>query len=150
MPRHLGDLSLVKDDTAYELDIIMDHVPGDFISSSLPVVVIDGLIPLDRHEIMGNAEVAVEIGGGNFDSLVLGEPAGGRLHDGKGLGKDFVKFLLDRLVLFLHKLVRLRRQGLLFIDGDVSLHNGPDLVYTFLERGLDLTQAGLEGFRSRP
>ncbi len=36
---HLGNLSLMKDDAADELHIVMDHVPGDSVASGRPAVV---------------------------------------------------------------------------------------------------------------
>ena len=38
---HFGDFALVENDAADELNVVVDHVPGDFIAAGEPVVLID-------------------------------------------------------------------------------------------------------------
>ena len=144
---HLGDLSLMENDTADELDIVVNHVPGDFVAAGHPMVLPDGLVVLDMDEILGYAEVAVEIGGCHRDRFILLEAPGSRLHDGEGLRKYFREFLFDCLILILDYLVSLRRQRLLFRDRNVLLKFRLDTGYLLLEWGLDPRKPGPEGSR---
>ena len=142
--RHLGDAAAlllvglegaVQDDAADELDIVMDHVPGDLVAAGHPMVLPDGLVVLDADEIAAvRGQVAVEIGRRDGDGLVLREAAGSGLHDGEGLGENLVEALLDGVVLVLDELVGLGGEGFLLGNGDF-----------LFDLGLDFGDAVLEG-----
>ena len=96
---HLGDAAhlilvglnpSVQDDTSDQLDVVMDHVPGDLVSSCHPVVLINRLVALDRDEVVVDTEILVELGSLNHYGLVLLEPAGGGLHDSEGLRENLL------------------------------------------------------------
>ena len=69
--RHLGNAAAlllvglegaVQDDTADELHVVMDHVPGNLVAAGDPVVLPDGLVVLDVDEIAAvGRQVAVEV-----------------------------------------------------------------------------------------
>ena len=128
--RHLGDASHlllvgfhspVKDDSADQLDVIMDHVPGHLVASGHPVVAVHGLVAFDGDKVVVDAQVLVELSRRNLNSLVLFEPACGGFHDGESLREDLLKDFLDLLILFLDELVRLCRKILLLGDGNILL-----------------------------
>ena len=143
--RHLGNAAAlllvglegaVQDDTADELHVVMDHVPGNLVAAGDPVVLPDGLVVLDVDEIAAvGRQVAVEVRRCDRDGLVLRKAAGGGFHDGEGLGEDLVETLLDGVVLVLDELVGFGGEGFLLGNGNV-----------FLQFGLDFGDAVLEGF----
>ncbi len=158
--RHLGDASplllvglegAVQDDTADELDVVMDHVPGDLVAAGEPVVLPDGLVPVDMHEVAAlRGELLVEVRSGHFDQFALLETAGGGLHDGEGLGKDFVQNLLNGVVLVLDELVGFGRQGLLLGDGNVLRELFLDFRNALFERLFHRENTGAEGRGAGP
>ena len=142
--RHFRDLTLVQGDAADELDVIVDHVPGDLVAAGQPVVAEDGLVALDIHEIVVHRQISVELRGRDRDGLVLLEAAGRALHDGEGLREDLVERLLDGLVLVLDELVRLAGELLLLGDGNILIQFLFNLVDAVLERFLHLAQMGAQ------
>ena len=91
---HFGNLSLVKNNTADELHIVVHHVPSDFVATGHPMVPVDGLIAVDAEEVLAMpGKIAVEIGGSNLDGLILLESASGFLHAGKHQRKFFVQLV---------------------------------------------------------
>ena len=130
----VGFYATVKDDTADELDIVMHHVPGNLIAAGHPVVVPDGFIALNLHEVaaLGGQEF-VELACRHFHAFVLRQTAGGALHNGEGLRQELVQDVLDGGILVLDEFVALRCQRLLFFHGDVFLHLQFNFCDTVLE-----------------
>ena len=139
--RHFRDLALMQGDAADQLDVIVDHVPGDLVAARQPVVAVYGLVPLDVHKVVVHGQVAVELRGGDGDGGILLEAAGRALHDGESLREYLVEGLLDGLVFVLDELVRLAGQTLLFGDGNIFVELELDLGEPVLERLLHLLQA---------
>ena len=137
---HLRDLALVQGDAADQLHVVMDHIPGDLVAARHPVVAVHGLVTLDVHEVVVHRQVAVELRRRDGDGLMFLEAAGRALHDGERLRKDLVEGLLDGLVLFFHKLVRLPGQALLLGDGNIFVELEPNLGDTVLKGFLHLLQ----------
>ena len=93
---HFGNLTLVQHDAAEELYVVVYHVPGNFVTTRHPVVLVDGLVALDADKVLGGGQLAVEVVGRNHDFFIFRETAGCRLDDGKGGGQHFVEcFLVD-------------------------------------------------------
>ena len=153
--RHLGNAATlllvrlqaaVQDDTADELHVVMDHVPGDFVAAGNPMVVPDSLVALDAHEVTsGCRQVTVKVSGRHLDAFLLGKTTGRGLDDGEGLRQDLIQALLDRIVLILHQLVGFCGKGFLFRHGNVLLQFRLDLCDTGLERFLHGKDPGTEG-----
>ena len=135
---HLGYLALVKHYTTDELDVVMNHVPGDFIASGEPVVLPYGNAPavpfLDVDKVMVDAEPAVRIACLHHDFRIARETSRGGLHYREGLREYFIENVLDFSVLVLDKLVRLSSEFLLLIDRNVLVEFEPDLGYPLLKR----------------
>jgi len=129
---HLGDLTLMKDDTSDELHVIMDHVPGNLITAGHPMVLPDRIVALDGHEFLSRAEVTVKLCGLYLDDRILGETTGSRLHDSECLRKDLVEYGLDSLVHLLHELVLLGSEGFLLLERNLFFKLLPDLGDTVL------------------
>ena len=91
---HFRNLTLMEHGTTEELHVIVDHVPLQVVTAGHPMVVIDGLVAVDIHEVLGGSQFAVEIIGCNHYFLILGEAAGGLLHDAEGHGQHFVEGFL--------------------------------------------------------
>ena len=91
---HLGYLALVQDGAAEELHVVVNHVPLRLVAAGHPVVVVDGLVALDVHEVMAGSQFAVEVGGRHLHVGVVGEALGGALHDGEGHGAHLLQGLL--------------------------------------------------------
>ena len=124
---HLGNLTLMEHGAAEELHIVVDHVPHGLVAAGHPVVVVDGLVALDIDEVVARSQLAVEVGGGDLDVLVVGEALGGALHDGEGHGADLVEDFLEDLQLLLLELVDLVEDGFAVLDGRL-LNLGLELV----------------------
>ena len=129
---HLGDLTLMQHDTSDELNVIVDHVPGHLVTACDPVVLPYGIVTVNRDELLGCAEVAVELCSLYPDLRVFCESARCRLHDGESLRKNLVEYLLDGLVNLLDKLVLLSRQSLLLIERNLLLEFRLDFSHTCL------------------
>jgi len=112
---HLGNLSLMKNDTADELHIIMDHIPCHLVSAGHPMVLPESIVALYGDEFLRSAEVSVKVRSLHPDHRIFLETTGCRLHDGECLRQNLVEHLLDSLVYLLHKLVRLCRKLLLLL-----------------------------------
>ena len=119
----IGLDAAIQDDTADELDVIMNHIPGDDVATGHPLVFPDGLFTLNLHEIasLGGQEL-VKFGSRNRHGLVLGKTAGGGFHDGESFRQELIQDYLDGFVLFLHQFVAFRCQGFLLLHGDVFFH----------------------------
>ena len=68
---HLSDLTLVKDCPPEELDVVVHHIPGDLITPSHPMVLVDRRIPFDTYEVVRHTEVSVEVRSLDSDLRVL-------------------------------------------------------------------------------
>ena len=88
--RHLGDLTLMQDDTTDELNVIVHHIPCHLVSTGHPVVLPEGIISFYGHEFLGCAEVAVELRCLHLDHRVLLESSCSGLHDGECLRKNLI------------------------------------------------------------
>ena len=100
---HLGNLTLMEHGTTEELHVVVYHLPLQVVTSGSPVVVIDGLVAVDSNKVLlrVTSQFAVEVGGGNYGLLVLGEATGGLLDDGEHLEHHLVEGLLIDLKGFL-------------------------------------------------
>ena len=100
---HFGDFAAMEDNTADELDVVVDHVPGNHVAAGHPVVEVDGFVVAvaagdDVDVVASDGEFAVVVGGGYDDFGVLGEAAGGFLDHAEGFGEDVVEDFLGFLV----------------------------------------------------
>ena len=91
---HLSNLSLVEDDAAEELHVVVNHIPHRLVAACLPMVHVDSLVALDADEILGDGEVAVEVRSRDDDFLILGKASGSLLDDGKRLRQGLIHRLL--------------------------------------------------------
>ncbi len=136
---HLGDFAAVEHHAADELHVVVDHVPRDFVAAGHPVVLVVCLVALNGDGGVGSGEVAVAVGGGYLDGLVLREAASRFFDHGEGFGQDVVEHLLGLVVGGLLQLVDALVEALLLVDGHVIL--GLDAVAQLLQLGL----LGLDG-----
>ena len=101
---------------AEELAVVVDHVPLHVVAACHPVIGVHGLVALDGNEVFRRGQLAVEVVGRHCDRVVLREAARRVLHDGEGLGQDFVELVLDPVVDALGRLVDLLRDFLLLLE----------------------------------
>jgi hypothetical protein len=78
---HLRNFTLMQNDTAEELYIVVDHVPFDFTTTGNPVVDVDGFVAFNTYEIVCSSQLTVKIISGNYGLFVLCEAAGCIFHD---------------------------------------------------------------------
>ena len=147
---HLGDLSLMQDNTTDKLDIVMNHVPGNLVTACHPVILPQRLVTLDGNEVMRNAELSVEIRRCYFYHRILSESSGSRLHDRKCLRENLIQKFLDLRILILHKFVRLRSQAFLLAYRYIFFKFFLDFSNAFLERSLAIPQFFLQLLRLGP
>ncbi len=95
---HLGDLTVVQDDTAYQLHVVVHHVPSNHIATCGPSVFVVSPVVADVHAVAVGRDVAVAVGGGDLHLLVFGETAGGVLHHCKSFGEYFKENVLRLVV----------------------------------------------------
>ena len=135
----------MEDNTTYELNVIMHHIPGHFVAAGHPVVLPESIVAFNGHEFLGCAEVTVELGRLHLYDRILLETTRCRFHDGECLREYLIEYLLYGLVNFLYQLVRLCRQLLLLLYRNVCLQFCPDLCYAVLICRNGCTDLRLEG-----
>ena len=115
---HLGNLTLMQGDTAEELHVVVHHFPFQVVSTSCPVVVVDGLVAVDGDEVfLGvGSQLAVEVGGCDDGLFVLGKAASCLLHNAEGNGHHLVERLLVDFECLLVEFVNLVEDGLTLIE----------------------------------
>ena len=125
----------MQGDTAEELNIVVYHFPFQVVSTCRPMVVIDGLVAVDGHEVLAGVgcQLAVEVGCGNDCFFVFGKSPSRVLDDAECGGHHLVqRFLVNLQRLFL-QLVYLFEDGFALIDGrffNFALQFG-NLVFLF-------------------
>ena len=129
---HLGDLSLVEDHAAEELDVVVDHVPFKVVSAGHPVVLVDSLVAFDAHEVVLGGQFTVEVVGGHYDLFVFGKAACCVLDDGERVRQGLVECNFVAFEHFLFELVDLVEDNLAVFDGSV-LHFGLQCCDFFFE-----------------
>ena len=111
--RHLGNLTLVQNDTTEELDVIVNHIPCDLVSSCHPMVGIARFITVyfDKVETGVRSEVLIHFCSGYFHHLVLRKTTCRRFDDGVGFGQNLVEHffvaIFDFLLEFIYLIVDL-------------------------------------------
>ena len=104
---HLSNFALMKDGTSKKLNIEMHHVPNDLVTTSYPSIMINSLVTLDIHKIMGSCQGAVEIVCCDYDVAVLclSETFSCTLDDGKYLCTHSIKSFFESLEDILFQLI---------------------------------------------
>ena len=118
---HLGNLTLVENDTTEELNVVVDHFPLHIVATGCPVVVIDSLVAIDGNEVVLwiRSQFAVEVSSSNYCLLVLCETAGGILYDSEHLRQYLVEGDFILVESFLLQLVNLVEDTFTLIDRSV-------------------------------
>ena len=72
----------MEHDTTEELHVIVNHLPLDVVATRCPVIVIDSLIAVYGHEVIGwvCCKFAVEVSCSNDSLLILCESTVGKPH----------------------------------------------------------------------
>ena len=85
--RHLGNLTLMEYGTTKQLHVIVDHFPLQIVTAGSPVVMIDGLVAINRDKVfLGiGSQLAIEVRSCYNGLFVLCETTGCLFHDGKDL-----------------------------------------------------------------
>ena len=123
---HLGDLTLMQNDTTKQLYVIVDHVPLDLVTACHPVVLIHRLgeiiasYYLHKIKTRVSSQGFIHLGCGHLYRLALGKTTCGRFDDRiclrQNLVQHFLVFVLDLLLEFVHLVVDLltllNRRGL--------------------------------------
>ena len=74
---HLGYLTLVQYNTTDELNVVVNHVPCNLVSSGSPVVMVQGFVAvyINKVEALVSSEVAVHVVGCDDDVLAFSKAA---------------------------------------------------------------------------
>ncbi len=144
---HLGDLTLVQNDTADQLYVIVHHIPRDLVATGCPVVRIDGRVALDLDEVKSLVcrQVAIHLGSRHAHLGVLREAACGGLYNRKSLWQDLVEFLLIDLLDLLLQLIYLVIYFLTLVD-----LQRVDRGLQLLDALLLIRNSGLQPIHERP
>ncbi|OAV72462.1 hypothetical protein Barb7_03100 [Bacteroidales bacterium Barb7] len=114
--RHFGDLSLMQNNAAEQLHIVMHHVPRYLISAGRPPVAVNSLVAVDAHKVMLGCQIPVEIVRRDHRLLILLETAGSLFHNGIYFGEHLVQYLFQFLGDLLFNLVHLCPDGFAFFQ----------------------------------
>ena len=132
---HLGYLTLMQNDTTKQLNIVVNHVPGDLVTTCNPVVMIYGLVALNLDEIKPriSSQIFIHLRCRNHYALVLSKTASCRFNDSISFRQDLVQHLfvvlLDLLLEFVHLVIDfLAFVYLEFLDIGLQLGNACFLV----------------------
>ena len=91
---HLGNFTLMQNDTTEELNIVVDHVPGYLVTPSCPMVLVECLVALNGNKIVSSCQFAVEIVGGNLNSFIFRKASCRFLYNRKHLRHNFIERIL--------------------------------------------------------
>ena len=91
---HLGNLSLMENNTTKQLYVVVDHLPLQVVSTSHPVILVVGLVTFYAQEIMSGSQLTVEISSGNHDLFILGQTACCLFHDRESHGHHLIEGIL--------------------------------------------------------
>ena len=115
---HFGDFALMEDYAAYYLDVVVHHVPLDFVAAGNPVVFPDGFVAFDAYEVAsGGGQIAVHLGGGYLDCFIGGEACGGFAHGGEHYRKFVVEDCFESVGDVFLMFVDLIPERLALVDG---------------------------------
>ena len=119
--------------TTKELHVVVDHIPLDFVSTSSPFIMIDGLITVNGNEIVCriSGQLTVEIRRRHDCLLVFGETTGSILHDTESCRHNLIEGNLIFVQSFLLKLVNFVKNRLAVIDGGI-INFGLEFLYSLL------------------
>ena len=95
---HLSDLAFMEYDTSDKLNIIVQHIPGNFIAGSHPPVFPDCTVTFNGDMSFFRGEPAVVHIGRYLKCLVLFKTPRGILYDGKGFRQDLHEYFLKLLI----------------------------------------------------
>ena len=116
---HLGNLTQVKNNTTKELNIIVDHIPLNVVTTRSPVCRVDSLVTFDSHKVLYRSKVSIKRCCSNLDSLILCKSARSILNNRKGLWQNLLEHILN-LVLYNHlTLLDILRDALLLRNRDI-------------------------------
>ncbi len=107
--RHLGYLSLVEYHAAYQLHIVVHHIPAHLVAARSPRGMIDSLVAVNIHKVVTavGSEVFVLLRCRYHNRIVLGKAACGRFHNRKGFGQHLIQHRLIVLFYLLFEFVYL-------------------------------------------
>ena len=71
-----GNLAAMKYHSTNQLRHQCTSVPSDFGTSCHPVVVIDSLVAIYLHKVVGGCQFPIQLGSSNNDAFVFGENGG--------------------------------------------------------------------------
>ena len=69
---HFGDLTFMQYDATEQLYIVVYHVPDNFRTACLPVVLPDGFVAFNAYEVFRGSQVTVEFGSRHYDFFIFG------------------------------------------------------------------------------
>ena len=117
--RHLSDFTLVQDDTAKQLYIVVDHIPHSVVTSCNPVVMPNGFVSIDIYEITSfSCQLTVEVCSSNYDSFftAFGKSASCVFYYRIHFRENYVQFFFKTVCNVLFRFVNLVENRLTLVD----------------------------------
>ena len=93
--RHLGYLTLMQHYAAYDLHVVMHHIPTYGIAACHPAGVVTHNVTVDVDILAFSRKVTVEVGGFSLNHLVFLKPAGSLLQHRESLWHHMVQSLVN-------------------------------------------------------
>ena len=118
---HLRYHTLMQNNTANKLHIVVHHIPGNQIAACHPLILPYRILALYGNNILGRGKRPVPIHCLNHNPRILLESAGCRLHNCKCLRKHLHKHLLQHCIYLFGKLVNFRCNLLLLLRRDIHI-----------------------------
>ena len=134
---HLGNLSLMQNNTTKQLYVVVYHFPFQVVTSGCPVIVIDSLVAINSDEVFLwiAGQLTVEVGSCHYGLLVLGKASCSLLYNGEYLRHYHVEGLFVDFQYFFFNFIDLCKNISTLIDRGI-LDGSLQLFYTsFLHFG---------------
>ena len=93
---HLGNFTFVEYYATDELHIIVYHIPYVLVTTSSPAIGVDGFVVFNFYEVEAaiGSQVAIHLGSGDYDFLVLCKTTSGTLDDSEYFGQYLTQDIL--------------------------------------------------------
>ena len=93
---HLGNFTFVEHYATDELHIVVYHIPYVLVATSSPAIGVDGFVAIDFHEVEAaiGSQVAIHLGSGDYDLLVLCKTTSSTLDDSEYLWQYLAEYVL--------------------------------------------------------
>ena len=106
---HLGNLTLMQYHAAYQLHVIVHHIPNHFVAACSPRVVIDGFIAVYFYKIKTcvGCQIAVHLRSSHYHGFVLSEATSSTFHHSESIRQNIHQFFVINIQHLFFKVINL-------------------------------------------